>query len=54
MNIGKGTFLPGEMGSINHTRHCVDLLDDIGDAAAPAKKVNAIAYLVYDSCTELQ
>jgi hypothetical protein len=54
MNMGKGTMIPGEMGSINHTRHCVDLLDDVGEAAAPAKKVNAIAYLVYDSCRELE
>ena len=54
MNMGKGTLIPGEMGSINHTRHCVDLLDDVGEAAAPAKKVNAIAYLVYDSCRELE
>ncbi|KIW09344.1 uncharacterized protein PV09_00245 [Verruconis gallopava] len=54
MNKGKGTLIPSELGSIDHTRHCVDLLDDVGEAAAPAKKVNAIAYLVYDSCRELE
>lgn len=53
MNKGKGTLLPGELGSIDHTQHCVDLLDDVGEAAAPAKKVNAVAYLVYDGCREL-
>lgn len=54
MDVGQGTLLPSEMGSIDHTRHCVDLLDDVGEAAAPAKKVNAIAYLVYDGCKVLE
>lgn len=44
-------LLPKEMGSINHTEHCIGLLEDV--EGAPAKKVNAIAYLVFDGCIDL-
>jgi hypothetical protein len=44
-------LLPAEMGSINHTRHCVGLLEEV--EGAPKRKVNAIAYLVYDGCVDL-
>jgi hypothetical protein len=44
-------LLPGEMGSINHTTHCIGLLEDV--EGAPRRKVNAIAYLVFDSCVDL-
>jgi hypothetical protein len=43
-------ILPAELGSINHTLHCRDLLND---ASAPRHKVNAIAYMVFDSCVDL-
>jgi hypothetical protein len=44
-------LLPQEMGSINHTEHCIGLLEDV--EGAPAKTVNAIAYLVFDGCVDL-
>ncbi|KAF2434839.1 hypothetical protein EJ08DRAFT_581362 [Tothia fuscella] len=44
-------LLPKEMGSINHTEHCIGLLEDV--EGAPRRKVNAIAYLVYDGCIDL-
>lgn len=51
---GKEVLLPGEMKSINHTTHCVELLADLGARDADPKKVNAVAYLVFDSCVTLE
>jgi hypothetical protein len=44
-------LLPAELGSINHTTHCVGLLEEV--EGAPRRKVNAIAYLVFDGCVDL-
>jgi len=43
-------LLPSEIASINHTTHCVGLLNE---EQSPKKTVNAIAYMVFDGCTNL-
>ena len=43
-------LLPSEIASINHTLHCIGL---INAEQSPKKTVNAIAYMVFDSCTNL-
>lgn len=44
-------LLPAEIGNINHTMHCVGLLEEV--EGAPRRTVNAIAYLVFDGCVDL-
>jgi hypothetical protein len=43
-------LLPSEIGNINHTTHCLGLLNA---EQSPKKTVNAIAYMVFDGCTDL-
>lgn len=48
---GRGVLVPGEMGNLNHTMHCVGLLGE--GSMTERRKVNAVAYLVFDSCVVL-
>ncbi|RDI76968.1 hypothetical protein Vi05172_g13054 [Venturia inaequalis] len=41
-------LVPGEMGNLNHTMHCVGLLGE--GEMVEWRKVNAVAYLVFDGC----
>jgi hypothetical protein len=50
---GGRKLLPREMGSINHTEHCIGLVEDVAKKGVDGKVVNAIAYLVYDGCVDL-
>ncbi|KAF2404530.1 hypothetical protein EJ06DRAFT_526608 [Trichodelitschia bisporula] len=43
-------LLPAEVGNVNHTLHCVGLLNG---EQSEKKTVNAIAYMVFDSCVDL-
>jgi hypothetical protein len=52
-DMGKRKLLPREMGSINHTEHCIGLVEDVAQKGVDGKIVNAIAYLVYDGCVDL-
>lgn len=48
---GGGRLVPREMGGINHTMHCVGLLGE--GEMVEKRKVNAVAYLVFDGCVGL-
>jgi hypothetical protein len=52
-DASKRKLLPKEMGSINHTEHCIGLVEDVAKKGVDGKVVNAIAYLVYDGCVDL-
>lgn len=43
-----GVLVPGEMANLNHTMHCVGLLGE--GEMVERRKVNAVAYLVFDGC----
>lgn len=47
----EGVLVPREMGGINHTTHCVGLLGE--GEMVEKRKVNAVAYLVFDGCVDL-
>ena len=48
--LGEADLLPSELANINHTTHCLGLLNA---EQSPKKTVNAIAYMVFDGCTDL-